>query len=122
MGTAQYSFPYAGNQLTINGVVSLQGRSNNGSWLTTLNCSIPATDYSQNNRARGYGAVWGRVGDWFTAFLQAGHDGDGIFALNGADVGLEKNARVVGYKLRTVDFPFIGAASFLFDDTIPLRS
>ncbi len=51
--------------------------------------------------------------------MQAGDDGDGIFALNGADVFLTSTARVVGYQLQT--FEFVGGGSFAFDDSIPLE-
>ena len=117
IGTAPYTFSYGGENFNIAALVSVQGRSNNGTWLPAALSETPATDFAMNNKTHGFGTVWGRAGGWLTAFMQAGSDRDDIFALNGADVSLKSTARVVGYQLAV--FSQVGGGSFAFDDTIP---
>ncbi len=102
---------------TFNGAVSVQGRTDDGTWLPKLRASAPAKEYVEVHQEQGFTALWGKAGGWMTNLLGAGagpDDRDDIWALNGANVSLSMRAKVVGYRLRT--FSYIGDASFAFEE------
>ena len=95
----------------------MQGRSNDGTWLPTLNGTQRVVEYALINQTHGFTALWGRGGGWMTTLLGAEYGDQGyLWSLNGANVNFNTSAKVVGYQLRT--FQYIDDASFAFDSTI----
>ena len=98
---------------TIPVVVSIQGKCNDGQWLTEVQ-STEAEEYkSMPEQAAGYSKLTGQSGGWLTGMLDCGNDRDDRWEAT-AKTEQGQDCQVVGYQMR-LDGGCAGAR-FGFDD------
>ncbi|KAK9818588.1 hypothetical protein WJX74_005686 [Apatococcus lobatus] len=117
IGVAPITFSVGAETRTSTAIVSLAGRSSDGTWLPALNGTqaATATTWMYATQHNGYTALWGRGQGWVTNLLGAGGNFDDIWTLNSDNLKLPKKSKVTGYRLRT--FSHVDDASFEFDQT-----